>query len=932
MERDIRMDGGLFYRLFSESFIPFAIMDENGSFVLANRQLDRIVEALGSSKQAIEAALRAERDFADLLSGRSKQASSVLDFQSWTARTVSLRFDGWHIGEWKQGDASAGESFFALQIKDEPSVGGLPPEAEQDGVSQFRSFIEAQTAILSSLSQEATAPLDALADMAKALSKTSLNPEQAEYSRQILFCLGVLRDQIQDIFEYAKSEMELSGVEHHTFNLEDAIEQGVDGAALEAAAKGLELALDLPLEMDAIALGDGARIRQLITMLVKEGIRNTAEGGVMVTPRFVALDGVDSKEGFQLTVEGGGLRPPGEIAGKLSQNLVELMGGTLERRISEEGQGFICFAIPLERSSPAPPSSVTRLDTRVLVVDDRAESRYITVQYLKDIGIYDIDVAISGEEALHVMRSAKSRHRPFQICLLDMSMPRMDGWRLAWEINRDREINDPALICLASPGALGEEGAMRLLNWYNGFVQKPLKRKELFAAIQSVLDAPPVDLAAVGDLGTESAAPQDTALGYAADGVQSARSLLALAGRLKPQGERIGASGTTTGSAAFAPGLPAASEAGGTGDAAEPPALTPPATTAAGGSDSAESAAEPTLPAASAPGLPAASEAGGAGEAESAAASAAASVQAGEPGKPLALVVEDNPVNQKLFSMILEKLGYPLLIADDGVECLKKTLAHSISFVFMDIQMPRMNGYETIKLLRKAGFAKPVIAVTASNKSEDWDACLEAGFDDVLFKPFKRQDLEKLLQRWVAVLRDNAPQWPGTLAEEVARFETRSAESAPEDQAPVEVEPPTPDMLENIAEMLVPPEVHTSQYSLPTIFSAQELIDSFVGNKEVLPSLIERFLSRTYDQIFQIIPQSIESEDLQTASREAHTIRGGAYTLSGSELGQTAARLEEALNARDETSIHSTLSLIQEDFSRFKREAELFMEQCKQEP
>jgi len=121
---------------------------------------------------------------------------------------------------------------------------------------------------------------------------------------------------------------------------------------------------------------------------------------------------------------------------------------------------------------------------------------------------------------------------------------------------------------------------------------------------------------------------------------------------------------------------------------------------------------------------------------------------------PRVLLVEDNEVNQRVATRILQKLGCSVDVATDGQEALDAIACTTYSMVFMDCQMPRMDGYEAVRRIRnlERGCDKhlPVIALTANAMPGDEERCLEAGMDDYLSKPIRVQPLEELLRRWLA--------------------------------------------------------------------------------------------------------------------------------------------------------------------------------------
>lgn len=116
------------------------------------------------------------------------------------------------------------------------------------------------------------------------------------------------------------------------------------------------------------------------------------------------------------------------------------------------------------------------------------------------------------------------------------------------------------------------------------------------------------------------------------------------------------------------------------------------------------------------------------------------------------LLVEDNPVNQELAKMILTKGGYQVEVANNGKEAVEKYTASSRGFdlIFMDVQMPEMDGMDATKAIREKGFkAIPIVAMTALAMKGDREKCLEVGMNDYIVKPIKRERVFKILEKWV---------------------------------------------------------------------------------------------------------------------------------------------------------------------------------------
>ena len=545
--------------------------------------------------------------------------------------------------------------------------------------------------------------------------------------------------------------------------------------------------------------------------LVKNAVKFTRKGGITIAAALTEWKG---REALRVSVADTGIGIPEEMRDRLfttffqgdpsntrrfggtglglaiSRNLVELMHGTINMLPNEGGGSIFRFTIPIERVGPAagaPAAVPMRRDLRILIVDDRPESRRILVSYFQDLGYFEVDMAVSGEEALTAMRAAAARKRPFGICFLDMIMPWMDGWRLAAEIKGDEEINGARLILMVPQGLLGADAKMTLLRWFKAYINKPITRKDLIRTLNEAL----TDSAEEPEAVEELEAVEETE----------------------------------------APGL----------SGANPLKLPGPETAWSGGFEA---------------------------EAE----------------KPLILVVEDHPVNQKLFSIILEKLKYPVVLADDGIDALEKIALYPASLIFMDIQMPRMNGYEAVDRLRRQGFRKPIIAVTASALPDERERCMSVGFDDILIKPFKRQDVEKMLRVWP----------PG-----------KSLSAVP------------------VSTALSPPEAYP--LSEDQVFNPAEIKDAFLNNGEMIHSLLIRFIDRTREQIAVDIPCGMTAENWEEVRREAHTIKGSALTLTAKELGQTAARLELAFKDLDHDEMNAAFPLLAAAFTRFEAAARRYL-------
>jgi CheY-like chemotaxis protein len=120
----------------------------------------------------------------------------------------------------------------------------------------------------------------------------------------------------------------------------------------------------------------------------------------------------------------------------------------------------------------------------------------------------------------------------------------------------------------------------------------------------------------------------------------------------------------------------------------------------------------------------------------------------------LVLLVEDNAINRRVGQKMLEKLGYGVRCVGNGAEAIEVVGSHRYDLVLMDCQMPKMDGFEATMAIRARedpnGRRTPIIALTASAMESDRAKCLQAGMDDFMSKPIKREDLAEIIDKWIS--------------------------------------------------------------------------------------------------------------------------------------------------------------------------------------
>jgi len=257
----------------------------------------------------------------------------------------------------------------------------------------------------------------------------------------------------------------------------------------------------------------------------------------------------------------------------------------------------------------------------------------------------------------------------------------------------------------------------------------------------------------------------------------------------------------------------------------------------------------------------------------------AAAAEIEEPHGARILVVEDHEVNQQLFQTILEKLGHRVFLAGDGLQAVETAGQAEFDLIFMDIQMPNMNGYDATRKLREMGVQTPIIAVTASALQKEQKKAIAAGMNHCLTKPFKKKDLVPVLKAW---LRS-----PSTQEEVVVQASMRQNGG--------------------------------------TVFDFSKAVDTFMGQEGVVRNVLSSFLDKVETQLSQI-PTALDSGDLERVRQEAHSIKGGAWNLEARPLGDAARELEDTSRAGDPDAARTAIQKLQEEYEKLKAVAASFIE------